>query len=264
MKDLPVESDFGFETRQESTHFVAKRRYLAGLVFIFTSLGYGLTILTPWEIHKTGVDPRRYVRNTHFLLKFAPFVKTLEIRISWMNLDFSKVPSRFLKGIHFMCGVEGRPDISRFQNLEVLASPYDDIRMLTGIENLRKLKHVQCHKPGVRWLEKLPSSLEKLDHVGSLPSNLNLNRLVALKEMSLISFRALDVATMPHSESVQQLIIGGVGELRNISALRSRYPNLRILILERVPLQAYEEVVKEFPDLEIEVWGQLIEKKEGQ
>jgi hypothetical protein len=226
-------------------------------------MGFGLTILEPWAIHEVGVDRRRYVRNTHLLLRFAPFVRTLEVRISWMNLDFSRVPHRFLKGIHFMTGIQGRPDISRLQNLEVLASPYEDIRMLTGIENLRKLKHVQCHKPGVRWLEKLPSSLERLDHIGSLPSNLNLNRLLALKELSVSSFRALDVATMPHSDSIQQLIIGGVREIDNIATLMARYPSLRVLILEKVPRQVYEESVRMFPDLGIEVWGQLIDKKEG-
>lgn len=254
-----VERNFGFESRQGGTHFVAKRRYLAGLVFLFTTFGYGLTILEPWDIYKTGVDPKRYVRNTYFLLKFAPFVKTLEIRISWMDLDFSKVPSRFLKGIHFMCGVEGRPDISRFQNLEVLASPYGDIRMLTGIENLHKLKHVQCHKPGVRWLEKLPSSIERLDHSGSLPANLNLNRLLVLKDLSISSFRVLDVEKMPQSDSLVDLIIAGVGEVNNMAALRSRYPNLQVLTLEKVPRSAYAEAQKSFPDLKINVWDRLID-----
>ncbi len=255
--ELRVERNFGFESRQGGTHFVAKRRYLAGLVFLFTTFGYGLTILEPWDIYEVGVDRRRYVRNTHFLLKFAPFVRTLEVRISWMDLDFSRVPSRFLKGIHFMCRVEGNPDISRFQHLEVLASPYDDIRMLTGIENLRKLKHVQCHKPGLRWLQKLPNSLQILDHSGSLPINLDLNRLLELKEMSVTSFRVLDVATMPQSDSLEKLVIAGITEIRNVSALKSRYPNLRTLTFERVPSHAYEEAVSLFPDLEIPVWGRL-------
>jgi hypothetical protein len=199
------------------------------------------------------------VRNTYFLLKFAPFVRTLEIRISWMELDFSKIPFRHLKGIHFMTRVDGQPDISRFQNLEVLASPYDDIRKLQGLENLCKLKHVQCHKPGFRWLQKLPNSVQSLDHSGSLPTNLDLNRLEELNELSVSSFRVLDVATMPQSDSLKQLIIAGVGEIHNMSALRSRYANLQILTLERVPRSAYIEAQRRFPDLKIDVWDRLID-----
>jgi hypothetical protein len=252
-----VDRNFGFESRQNRTHFVAKRRYLGGFVFFFTTIGFGLTVLEPWDIHEVGVDRRRYVRNTYFLLKFAPFVRTLEIRISWMDLDFSKIPFRHLKGIHFMTGVEGEPDISRFQNLEVLASPYSDIRKLQGLENLCKLRHVQCQKPGLRWLQKLPNSVQILDHSGSLPTNLDLNRLEALNELSVSSFRVLDVATMPQSDSIKQLIIAGVGEIHNMSELRSRYPNLSALTLEKAPRSAYVEAQKRFPDLKIEVWDRL-------
>jgi hypothetical protein len=255
--DLPVERDFGFESRQGRTHFVAKRRYLAGLVFLLTTFGYGLTILKPWDIDEVGIHPKRYARNAHFLLKCAPFVRNIEIRISWMDLDFSKIPSRHLRGIHFMTGVEGQPDISRFQNLEVLASPYDDIRKIQGIENLHKLRHVQCQKPGLRWLQKLPNSLQILDHSGLIPINLDLNRLLELKEMSVTSLRVLDIATMPQSDSLEQLIIAGVQEIRNISALKSRYPNLRSLALEKAPHSSCVEAQKRFPDLKIEVWDGL-------
>jgi hypothetical protein len=241
-------NNIGFEIRDGKKHVVAKSRIYSPVVFLLTTFGLGLTILKKFG---PGRIPKSYERTTKRLLACSPFVKAVQVRISHMNLDFEQIPHRKLESLFFMTGVAGEPDMSRFQKLRVVASPYKEINKLRGLGALPNLQLVSCRNPGVRWLSSLPESLEEIYHDGPLPKTWDLSKYPKLRIVGVFTAKEFDARLMPSSNSVKILDLREIGELSNLPLLKQVLPNLEALYVDEMNRVDYELLVSKLPTVKV-------------
>lgn len=234
-----------FEERLGAKHFVFRCDTPIIFAWIFSALGYGLTIdmdvrwqpNTEWW--RDTFDTRhniRYTKRANQALRGSVWVKSLSIRT--MNIaDFRAVENlRRLRSFEFDAYNPLDINLSRLERLEILhLSQWPDA--VKGLRNLSNLREVSGEKLPIKLLADLPSGIEFISGLGAGLLKCDFRAFPNLKTIRIGISRNLNFAKTAGSTSVQKMVLWEVDKIENIEHLVEAFPNLRVIELSWVSPQ---------------------------
>jgi len=241
---------FTFETRMGIKHYVFTEKSPIYFAWLFSSLGFGLTISIRKAIRDTGewwragLDTRENMlltKRVEIALKGCFWLKSLSVRTQVVS-DFRSIARLYqLRFLEFVVLAPVTVDISGLSQLEELTLGQWTESVL-GLSALPNLRSVYVQKLSPKWVSTLPTSIEHISALGADLMKSNLRRLPNLTKISIAHSRYLDFGKNLGSDSVQVMLLRDVEKVNNTHLILEKFPNLKTVQLDWVATEAENEL----------------------
>jgi hypothetical protein len=168
------------------------------------------------------------------LLQYKMSLKSLDIQAKSLTL-YTGLIEQFegLETLGANCKLNRGVDLTKLMNLTTLVCYDPTLFLLGSLSKARQIKNLGCvgYHPDLRFL--LPDSLVNLQLIRGLPSQgLHLERLTALRRLSIESVSRINFSDIFGVDLVEELELSNFTELQNLGENLDRWPSLRAIRLE--------------------------------
>lgn len=225
-------------------HCVFRRSPVRWIAAFAIRRGWGLTLsplLDPslkslaFLSYRIPIDHKGLLdRHLETLLRFKTRLKSLDIQAKSLTLSAGWI-ERFegLDTLGLGCKLNRGIDLTKLPNLNTLVCHEPTLFLLGSLPKARQIKILSCvgYHGDLRFL--LPDSLVSLRLIRGLhPQGLHLERLTALRRLSIESVKSINFSDIFGVDLIEELELSNFTELQNLEENLNRWPSLRAIRLE--------------------------------
>ncbi len=241
---------WGFEFSNLRIHFWFKRRIPNYILFVLSSLGFGLTYL-PWRSdflinsgrikYKVDLSDEGVQAELERVLNASPFLRSLSIRTGYA-LDLTLLEKKkFLRSFFSSSPILKPINFDKTKKLRLLGLERN-IRKARGLHNLSQLDYVFLGAVTQEILVRLPDRIKtlRLPRIGD--QKLDFSRFVKLRHLEVGGARILEFAELKLSTDLRILTLSSVTRISGFDKFISSATHLATVYLNDCSAEVNEIV----------------------